>query len=525
MNFFSKTFYFFLKTHYTIIMKSIKNLFLGVVLIMSTITSCATNSSKETAATTSSPAFKATGMQKKMAEKAVKSLSENNPINAWKFTADPAVLVYNDTIYIYGTNDFQQVEYTAGLEDNGYGRINTLNIFSSKDLVNWTDCGEVKVAGPDGAAKWARNSWAPAIAVKNIDGKDKFFLYFADSANGIGVLSADSPTGPFTDPLGVALVSRAAPNMQGVYWLFDPAVFVDDDGTGYIYFGGGLDKDAAHPKSARCARLQPDMISLDTKPAEIDAPYLFEDSGINKINGKYYYSYCSNWIDRGDAKGPEVPSIASICYMTSDNPLGPFTYQGETLLNPGRYFGPWGNNHHWIFQLKGKWYIAYHTQTMEKTVGLLKGGYRNIFISDFKIDDDGTIPVQSVTKAGPERICAFNPYETIPAATLRTSKNLVITLGKVFPIAEDAYLEIDGADLSKGASSITVKPTAGSRSGTLKITLDREKGPELATITLKGDSETTAKLTLPSDFDSSVLHKIFFIYNGDFALESWKIEK
>ena len=194
-------------------------------------------------------------------------------------------------------------------------------------------------------------------------------------------------------------------------------------------------------------------------------------------------------------------------------------------MNPGRYFGPWGNNHHWIFQLKGKWYIAYHTQTMEKTVGLLKGGYRNVFISDFKIDDDGTIPVQSVTKAGPERICAFNPYETIPAATLRTSKNLVIMPGKVFPIAEDAYLEIDGADLSKGASSITIKPTPGSRSGTLKITLDREKGPELATITLKGDSETTANLTLPSDFDSSVLHKLFFIYNGDFALESWKIEK
>ena len=74
-------------------MKLTKSIFLGMVLIMSTtITSCATNSSKETAAT-SSPAFKATGMQKKMAEKAVKGLSENNPKNDWKFTADPAVLV------------------------------------------------------------------------------------------------------------------------------------------------------------------------------------------------------------------------------------------------------------------------------------------------------------------------------------------------------------------------------------------------------------------------------------------------
>ncbi len=211
--------------------------------------------------------------------------------------------------------------------------------------------------------------------------------------------------------------------------------------------------------------------------------------------------------------------------MTSDNPLGPFTYQGETLLNPGRYFGPWGNNHHWIFQIKGKWYIAYHTQTMEKTVGLLKGGYRNIFISEFKINDDGTIPVQSVTKAGPARICAFNPYDTIPAATLRNSKNLVITSSKVFPIAEDAYLEVAGADLSKGASKLTVKVAEGSRKGSLKITLDREKGSELGTVEINGAGEASTKLTLPSDFDKNALHNLFFIYNGDFALESWKIEE
>lgn len=504
-----------------------KKLLLSVGLIMSLTTiqtSCTTtsNNSKEEVSTS---VFKATEMQKKMAEKAVKFISENNPIIAHKFTADPAVLVYNETIYVYGTNDNQQVEYTSGLVDNGYERINSLNVFSSKDLRNWTDCGEIKVAGPNGAAKWARNSWAPAIATKKIDGKDKFFLYFADSANGIGVLTADSPTGPFVDPLGQALINRSSPNMNGVYWLFDPAVIVDDDGTGYIYFGGGVDKDIAHPKSARCARLQADMISLDCKPIEIDAPFLFEDSGINKINGKYYYSYCSNWASRDGLAGSDIPSIASICYMTSTNPLGPFTYQGETLLNPGRYFGPWGNNHHWIFNLKGKWYIAYHTQTMEKTVGLEKGGYRNIFINEFKIDEDGKIPVQSVTKMGTEQLCAFNPYETIPAATLRSSKNLVITSEKVFPVKEDAYLEVDGVDLSKGASEICIKVADGSKKGTLAITLDREKGTEIGSIKINGSGEITQKLSLPQDFDAKSTHKLYFIFNGDFALEEWKINK
>lgn len=72
---------------------------------------------------------------------------------------------------------------------------------------------------------------------KKINGKDKFFLYFANSGGGIGVLTADSPIGPWTDPIGKPLVTPSTPGMSGVVWLFDPAVFVDDDGTGYMYAG------------------------------------------------------------------------------------------------------------------------------------------------------------------------------------------------------------------------------------------------------------------------------------------------
>lgn len=118
-----------------------------------------------------------TEMQKLMAEKAFKMPGENNPVVAHKYGADPAVLEYKDTLYIYSTNDMQQLEFTKGRIDNGYNKINTLNVFSTKDMVNWTDCGEIAVAGknnPVGAAKWAANSWAPAIACKKIEGKDKF---------------------------------------------------------------------------------------------------------------------------------------------------------------------------------------------------------------------------------------------------------------------------------------------------------------------------------------------------------------
>ena len=94
-------------------------------------------------------------------------------------------------------------------------------------MVNWTDHGSINVAGSGGAAAWASNSWAPAACHKTINGKEKFFLYFANNGNGIGVLTSDSPTGPWIDPIGKPLISRNTPNCSNVTWLFDPAVLVD----------------------------------------------------------------------------------------------------------------------------------------------------------------------------------------------------------------------------------------------------------------------------------------------------------
>ncbi len=492
-----------------------------------TLNSCA-SSSQATGAQNEPSAFKYSKVQKLLADKAFKLSTENNPISALKFTADPAVLVYKDTVYIYGTNDTQQVEATQGEADNSYNRINTLNVYSSKDLVNWTDCGIVKVAGRSGnggAALWANNSWAPAIAAKTINGVDKFFLYFADSANGIGVLSADSPTGPFTDPIGKALISRSTPNTNGVHWLFDPAVIVDDDGNGYLYYGGGVKDDNAHPKSARCVALNDDMISIKGTPVEIDAPWLFEDSGINKMGNKYYYSYCANWASRDGATGNEVPPTAVIAYMTSENPLGPFTYQGYTLKNPGSYFGPWGNNHHWIFQFNGKWYIAYHTQVVEKQIGLLKGGYRNVFIDEFKVNEDGSWPIQNGTKAGCKQIKAFNPYEKVPAATMHSSVHMVISENQaVFATEKNGYIRISKADFSKGASKIEVKVAEGSKKGTLKVCLDNMNGDALlGTVNINGAGTAEANLTLPAGGNTE--RDLFFVFDGDFAIEEWEIKE
>ena len=219
--------------------------------------------------------------------KSYKGLDDANPLMTQRFGADPFAMVCGDRVYFYMTADSFEYNVNKEIVENTYGTIRSINVISTADMINFTDHGSIRVAGPTGAAKWAHNSWAPAAAWKEIDGKAKFFLYFADAGGGIGVLTADSPTGPFTDPLGQGLITRQTPNCADVLWLFDPAVLVNDDGTAYLYFGGGVPEGkAADPGTGRVVQLGGDMISLAGDPIAIDAPYLFEDSGIHKYNGR-----------------------------------------------------------------------------------------------------------------------------------------------------------------------------------------------------------------------------------------------
>ena len=169
-----------------------------------------------------------------------KADGENNPLFTQRFGADPGVMEYNGRVYVYTTNDVIEYDSDGKVTENTYAQVNKINCLSSEDLVNWTDHGAIPVAGTDGIAKWATCSWAPCAAHKTINGKEKFFLYFCNGGNGVSVLTADSPTGPWTDPLGKAMITRATPNCSDITWLFDPAVMVDDNGTGYLCFGGGV---------------------------------------------------------------------------------------------------------------------------------------------------------------------------------------------------------------------------------------------------------------------------------------------
>ena len=97
--------------------------------------------------------------------KGYKAQSAHNPMMTQRFGADPYAMVYNDEVFVYMTNDVYEYDGNGNLTTNSYGKINTINCISSKDLVNWTDHGSMNIAGRNnsaGAAKWATCSWAPS---------------------------------------------------------------------------------------------------------------------------------------------------------------------------------------------------------------------------------------------------------------------------------------------------------------------------------------------------------------------------
>lgn len=117
----------------------------------------------------------------------------SNPLISHKLGADPYALAYDGRVYIYMSSDSFEYDSNGNIKDNSFANLNQVHVISSADMVNWTDHGAIPVAGSGGIAGWATFSWAPAAAHKQINGEDKFFLYFANGAGGIGVLTADSP--------------------------------------------------------------------------------------------------------------------------------------------------------------------------------------------------------------------------------------------------------------------------------------------------------------------------------------------
>jgi len=487
-----------------------------------------------------------------------KGYNDGNPLFTQNFGADPFALVYEDCVYIYMTGD-SPVPINGVIQKNDYDLINTIRVVSSYDLVNWTEYPAIRAAGSTGVAKGASKSWAPAAAYRKKNNEDQFFLYFANGSADIWVLTANSPTGPFTNPLNKALITKATPNCGDVVWLFDPAVFIDDDGTGYIYFGGGTPTNtgdnlyggAAHsnhpmPGTIRAAKLGADMISLDGNPVKLPVPFSFEDNGCFKLGNTYYYTYCTNrgvdaFAQNDPDNYPEAVQIGkgmSIAYMTSDKPLEGFTLHNRILTNPGEMFNiKSGNNHHAIFKFKGKYYITYHSRLLAAAMGLDDDskessggeGYRITHVDEVTITDDGTIQEVHGSREGPAQVGHFNPFELTSAATIGTQAGInTAAVGprmKVTGINSGDWIALHGVDFGTGAKKfncrVTVTPSA--EKGVIQIKQDGLEGTAIGYVIVEpGKTDITVELLQTV---TGVHDLVFIFYGQGYDFNQWQFFK
>ncbi|SFN92528.1 Concanavalin A-like lectin/glucanases superfamily protein [Streptomyces sp. cf124] len=294
-------------------------------------------------------------------------------------TADPNIVRFGDTYYIYPTTDG-----FAGWSGTKF------KAYSSKDLVHWTDHGVILDLGPD--VSWADGrAWAPAMTAKN----GKYYFYYSADAN-IGVAVSDSPTGPFTDPLGKPLIASGAFTGQ----MIDPAVFTDDDGQSYLYWGNGR---------AYVVPLGDDMISFDaSKVTDITTSGFREGSFVVKRNGTYYFMWSEN-----DTRDENY----RVAYATGSSPTGPWTKR-SVILEKDLTLGIKGPGHHSVIQVPNTddWYIVYHRFAIPGG----DGTHRETTLDKMEFDSGGLIKKVVPTLSSVEPVTNGTSLPTNTTRSLRS---------------------------------------------------------------------------------------------------------
>ncbi len=312
----------------------------------------------------------------------------SQPLVTHIYTADPSAHVFDGKIYIYPSHD---IDAGIAFDDTGsHFAMEDYHVISMDSPGSQATDHGVALHVKD--VPWAeKQMWAPDAACK--DGK--YYLFFpakkADGIFQIGVAVSDAPEGPFI----------AEPHPIPGSYSIDPAVFADDDGKYYMYFGGiwggqlqwyrnnKYNADFIEPLGHEVA-LGPRVALLDTSMKHLAEtvkeiiitdengdPLLagdndrrfFEASWMHKYNGKYYFSYST-----GDTH--------FICYAIGDNPYGPFKYEGR-ILNP---VVGW-TSHHSICAFNNKWYLFYHDSSLSEGVTHL----RSVKITELTFDVNGKI--------------------------------------------------------------------------------------------------------------------------------------
>jgi len=399
------------------------------------------------------------------------SARADNPIVQTIYTADPAPIVHNGRVYLYTGHD----------EDGStYFTMREWRVYSSADMVNWTDHGSPMSLA---TFSWASSdAWAGQVVARN--GRFYYYVPINNRSTGrkaIGVGVSDSPTGPFRDAIGRPLVENGE---------IDPTVFIDDDGQAYLYWGN---------PNLWYVRLNPDMISFSGSPTQIplttagfgarsgnsSRPTLYEEGPwVYKRNGTYYNVFaaecCSEFIG----------------YSTAPGPTGPWTYRGTVMPRQGSSF----TNHPGVIDFNGNSYFFYHNGALPGG-----GGYtRSVAVERFSYNSNGTIPTINMTTSGAPQVGTLDPYTRQEAETIAWSSGVETEASSeggmnVGWIENGDYIKVKGVAFGAGATSFTARVASATSGGRIELRLDGTGGTVVGTCTVPGTGgwQTWTTVTCP----------------------------
>jgi arabinoxylan arabinofuranohydrolase len=427
----------------------------------------------------------------------------DNPLVQTIYTADPAPLIYNNTIYLF-----------TGHDEDGSTNFNMRDwrLFTSSDMANWQDHGVVMNLA---TFSWAsERAWAGQVIARN----NKFYYYVPvqkkSGSMAIGVAVSDNILGPYKDALGKPLVENNE---------IDPTVYIDDGGQAYLYWGNpGL----------WYAKLNSDMISISggtvgvqlttagfgarRSGANARATSYEEGPWIYKRGNLWYLVYAANCCSE------------DIRYSTGPSITGPWTYKGVVMATAGKSF----TNHPAVIDYNGGSYFFYHN-------GALPGGSgytRSVAVEKFNYNSDGTIPTISMTTNGPPMIGTLNPYTRQEAETIAFSSGLKTETCSeggmaVSYINNNDYIKVKGVAFGTGAKLLSARVSSAGSGGKIEVRLGSTSGTLVGTCTVAstGGWQTWTTVTCPIS-GATGTQDLFFKFTGSgsdslFNFNWWQFTK
>lgn len=458
-------------------------------------------------------------------------VNAQEPIIQTRYTADPAPVVINDTVFLYTTHDENDAD--------NFKMYDWL-LYTSTDMVNWEDHGAVASLQDFDWRVRDNGAWAEQVIERN----GKYYMYCPLHGRGIGVLVSDSPYGPFKDPIGKPLVWDPK-----TWYDIDPSPYIDEDGQAYLYWGN---------PECWAVKLNEDMISLAGDIVKMDHIKDYQE-------GPWFYSRSFYPVNAKGKKAKKAKkyyylAFASTCcpegigYAMSENPMGPWEYKGHIMDHTEKTRG----NHPGIIEYKGHWYCFGLNYDLKNRTIKQHHERRSVSVAEMHYNDDGTIQELPYFLECPtiQPLCNFNPYRKVRAAYMAQSLGLLSVAHEgykngweaekktyITDIQHGEWMMLRSVDFGETApKSFDAVVSSGQHGGIIEVRLDSLKGEKICEVKVPvtGGAEKWTTVSTNKIAQVNGIHDLYFRFssyhperNGEatlyaprmFNFDAWEFKK